>query len=138
MVSISPRSPHIPRRRPIVGYRTTDHNRAVRPHGEIHRVLFSGQSYNKSHHSSDSSSVFSCQPQLSVQKGTALCSMLGFTAFSNARRAVEAEGVLIGGWSLRRAMWPKTKDGVHGELTVKSTVKIPRILIASQIAVKTE
>ncbi|KAL6248637.1 hypothetical protein RBB50_004892 [Rhinocladiella similis] len=39
--------------------------------------------------------------------------MLGFTAFSNARRAVEAEGVLIGGWSLRRAMWPKTKDGVH-------------------------
>ncbi|KAJ9634439.1 hypothetical protein H2204_006264 [Knufia peltigerae] len=39
--------------------------------------------------------------------------MLGFTAFSNAREAVEAEGVLIGGWSLRRAMWPKTVDGIH-------------------------
>ena len=44
--------------------------------------------------------------------------MLGFTSFSETRTAVEAEGIYIGGWSIRRAMWPKTVDGKHGKPVV--------------------
>ncbi|KAK5206364.1 hypothetical protein LTR41_007802 [Exophiala xenobiotica] len=39
--------------------------------------------------------------------------MLGLTSFSETRTAAEAEGIYIGGWSVRRAMWPKTVNGKH-------------------------
>lgn len=35
--------------------------------------------------------------------------------FRSARSAVEEEGVYIGGWSLKHVLFPKKKDGKHGE-----------------------
>jgi len=40
--------------------------------------------------------------------------MLGLTASRETKAAVEAEGIYIGGYSIRRALWPKTVDGKHG------------------------
>lgn len=34
--------------------------------------------------------------------------------FKQARTEVESEGVYIGGWSLKQAIWPSKKAG-HGE-----------------------
>ena len=39
------------------------------------------------------------------------------------KAAVEAEGVYIGGWGLRNAIWPKLVDGHHGQFTMMSHTK---------------
>ncbi|KAI1625629.1 major facilitator superfamily domain-containing protein [Exophiala viscosa] len=39
--------------------------------------------------------------------------MFGLTAFAETKASVEAEGIYIGGYSIRRALWPKTVDGKH-------------------------
>ena len=36
-------------------------------------------------------------------------------SFGTQRVLVEAEGIYVGGWSLKRAIWPKKTNGVHGE-----------------------
>jgi hypothetical protein len=38
--------------------------------------------------------------------------MFGWQA---SKAAVEAEGIYIGGWGLRNAIWPKRVDGHHGQ-----------------------
>jgi hypothetical protein len=35
-------------------------------------------------------------------------------SFATQRALVEAEGIYVGGWSLKRAIWPKKMNGVHG------------------------
>jgi hypothetical protein len=42
--------------------------------------------------------------------------MLGW---QSAKAAVEAEGIYIGGWDLRNAIWPNVVDGQHGEFILK-------------------
>lgn len=36
-----------------------------------------------------------------------------FGSFATQRALVEAEGIYVGGWSIKRAMWPKKTNGFH-------------------------
>lgn len=54
-----------------------------------------------------------------------------------ARAAVESEGVYIGGWSLRQAIWPKKVQGEYGRLCNRTYPTIPTNTERVQLLAKT-